>query len=319
MSVLRLPCTRSDQRTVKQTSQHSNFRSKLRRGSSCLPRAAAEMNHSDMVKQNLEILGLESLEGVSLGQLLADVAERMPSNVSESRILNIYAMWLHSRLITIDISDEASFANEICHWYHFLKAVTDDNLIVEAFCEWQRGAVTADPTSWRRLSIAEVELRKLIPDPPSDPEPSPPPAMSDSHHGYMHPDRVKMSQGQHPVIELDDDDQSDIVELSSRPCPKDSTLSQDRGQQGGQQDLSFLTGSNMLPLFRNPKSPPPEPRHRRLRRPSPGACAKEIAAREWGVNEAKTANEAKANEANMTRKEFICDRCGLKGRHITRE
>ncbi len=299
------------------------------RGSSCLPQAA-EMDHSDRIKQNLEILGLESLENLSLGELFAAIGKNIPSDVSKSRILNIYAMWLHSRLVVIDVSYGATFADEIASWYQFLKALTnDDSLIIGAFRDWQRGEVLENPTSLRRLSIAEAELTRLMSSSPTEPESSPtcfdgnygkihPDRVKtsqgshifidvDGHYGQMHPDRVERSQNPHTVIEIEDDEPEIIVLSSSHTWPKDLSTPPSHGQDG-QPDFRFLTGANMLalsdivrPLRDGQDLGTPSPKPMDMSVPVP------LESRPEG------SESTKAGKPKKPRKEYICDRCGVKG------
>ena len=301
------------------------------RGSSCLPQAA-EMDHSDRIKQNLEILGLESLEDLSQGELFTAVGKNIPSDVSKSRILNIYTMWLHSRLVVIDVSYGATFADEIASWYQFLKALTnDDSLIIGAFRDWQRGEVLENPTSLRRLSIAEAELTRLMSSSPTGSESSPtgfdgncgkihPGKVKksqgshifidlDDHYGQMHPDRVERSHNPHTVIEIEDDEPEIVVLSSSHTWPKDLSTPPSHGQDG-QPDFPFLTGANMLTLsdivrpLRDGQglgTLGPEPMDRSV--PIP------LESRPEGSESTKTGNPKKL------RKEYICDRCGKKGEH----
>ncbi|KAG7287739.1 hypothetical protein NEMBOFW57_007253 [Staphylotrichum longicolle] len=205
------------------------------------------MNHSGKIKQNLEILGLENLENVSLSLLLRIITERLPSNVSKTQVLNIYTMWLHSRLVALDISPEGTVRHEITNWYRFLKTLrNEDNLISEAFCDWQRGEVMENPTSLRRLSIAEAELSRLMSDPPTSPEPGSDFGQSDAHYGQMHPDRIRLSREDNTVIEADHDE-ADVVFLPSSTLAKVSTSVQNHALSG-EPDLSFLTGSNKVAL-----------------------------------------------------------------------
>ncbi|KAK3306904.1 uncharacterized protein B0T15DRAFT_157068 [Chaetomium strumarium] len=197
------------------------------------------MDDADKKQQNLEILGLKSLGDLSLSQLLVELGKRLPSDVSKKRILSICTMWLHPRLMTIDIS---SFHDEVGIWYRFLKdLVNDDLLILETFNEWQRDQATQDPTSLRRLRIAEDKLRSLMS--ASDPMRTTDAPESGDCYGQMHPDRLKLSQKKPIMIELEDDDE-DVVFISSNPVQKNE--SQDQDDPSGQPDLSFLTGANSL-------------------------------------------------------------------------
>jgi hypothetical protein len=204
------------------------------------------MDYSDKIKQDFKILGLESFEGLTLGQLSDVMVASLPSDVSKRRILNVYVMWLHFRLIAIDTSTEG-FSEDIAAWYHFLKRSDKDGVdIAEAFGDWQREQAVENPTSLRRLSIAEAELRRLMTTSPTDPQSIPHSAKAEDGHGQMHPDRVRLSREAPTIIDLDDDD-SDVVVLSSRTLSRGRSSPQDHGR-GKQPDLSFLTGSNIMPV-----------------------------------------------------------------------
>ena len=290
------------------------------------------MDHSDRIKQNLEILGPESLEDLSLGELFTAIGKNIPSDVSKSRILNIYAMWLHSRLVVIDVSDGAAFVDEIASWYQFLKALTnDDSLIIGAFRDWQRGEVLDNPTSSRRLSIAGAELTRLMSTPSTEPESSPtcsdgnygkmhPDRVKrsqesgtfvdfDGHYGQMHPDRVERSQNPHTVIGIEDDEPEIVVLSSSHTWPKDLSTPPSHDQDG-QPELSFLTGANMLALSDIVR---PYCEGQDLGTASPDSMGMTVP----GPLESRLegSKSTKASNSKKPRKEYLCDRCGVKGEH----
>ncbi|KAJ4300237.1 hypothetical protein N0V88_002909 [Collariella sp. IMI 366227] len=208
------------------------------------------MDHSDKIKQNLAIFGLKTLDGFSLQQLCDAVGKNLPMDVSKKRILNIYSMWLHFRLMVIDISAADSFTREIATWYKFLKSLAyDDLLILEVFHDWQRGQFLEDPASSRRLSIAAAELRTVMASSPLKACGfTSKAAKSGGQFGHMHPDRVRMSKDNRTVIELDDDeDEGQIIEVSSDEVWLGGHFPQE-DTQAKFSDLSFLTGSNRMAM-----------------------------------------------------------------------
>ncbi|GAB1319075.1 E3 ubiquitin-protein ligase RBBP6 [Madurella fahalii] len=204
------------------------------------------MDHSDKIKQNLDILGLDSLKGLTIDELLAAVAEKFPPEVSKRRLLNVFVMWLHERLMAVDISAEVAFADEVASWYNALKAAAnDDRAIAEAFHDWQREQSIHDAVSSRKLSIVEAELHCLMASPTVRPENNLETPRLENRYGNMHPDRMKLSREEPSVIEIGDDE-PEVVEIPFRPW-------EDRPQpqtddQNELQDLSFLTGANRLVL-----------------------------------------------------------------------
>jgi hypothetical protein len=255
------------------------------------------MDHSDKIKQNLEILGLASLEHISLDQLSCIITKRLPSNVSKTRIVNIYAMWLHPRLVALDVSAEGAVMREITTWYRFLKTLAyDDTLIADAFCDWQRGEAMENPTSLRRLSIAEAELRRLIFDPRTGANPASDSEESESHYGQMHPDRVKLSREDNTVIEADDGE-SDVVLLSSSWLRKDPSSTQSHTQDG-ELDLSFLTGSNRLVLD-----------------DMLGVAPDKKKSLDTSELPSKKAGGKKIGALGKLRGDYVCDRCGKTGKN----
>ncbi len=199
------------------------------------------MDHSDQIEQNLEMLGLDSLDHLSLDQLSKAMAKNLPSGLSDARILNIYTMWLHSRLMAIDVSADDAVLNEITAWHHYLGALGNKDWdIADAFDSWQRGEAAADPTSSRRLNIAREELLRLMPPSSASSESCLDSQESEGSFENMHPDRLRLSRGDCEVIELSDDDEDDVM-------PKHQNPHQYSGKNG-KANLPFLTGSNMLAL-----------------------------------------------------------------------
>lgn len=208
------------------------------------------MDHSDRMKQNLDILGLESLKDLALDELLVAVDQKFPPELSKRRRLHVFVMWLHERLMTLDVPAEAAFASEVASWYNTLKARgSDDAAIAEAFHDWQRDQSINDPTSSRRLSIAGAELRSLITATITHARSSPEAAPPENQYGNMHPDRMRLAREDPSVIELDDDE-SEVLEVSSRDWENhwENLAKPQLDGQNGPHDLSFLTGSNRLAL-----------------------------------------------------------------------
>ncbi|KAK3901941.1 hypothetical protein C8A05DRAFT_34372 [Staphylotrichum tortipilum] len=176
------------------------------------------MDHSDQIKQNLEMLGLTCLDHLSLEQLSGAMSKNLPSGLSDNRILNIYTMWLHSRLMVIDGSVHGAVPNEIAAWHRYLGALgNEDWAIADAFDSWQRGEAIADPTSSRRLTIAREELLRLMPPSPASSDSIPTSREPEGPFGHMHPDRLRMSRASPEVIELDDDSEDDVVAKADNP------------------------------------------------------------------------------------------------------
>ncbi|KAL2024007.1 hypothetical protein VTK56DRAFT_242 [Thermocarpiscus australiensis] len=198
------------------------------------------MAHSDKKKKLLEILELDGFESVSLGRLQDAVSQKFPIWMTKRRVLEIYVMWLHDRLMAVDISAEDVVADEIGAWYKFVKACVDnDSIIAEALRDWLRAQVVDDPASSRRLSVIESELRNLMPASLPRPESSPDTVKSEDRYGQMHPDRLKLSQASRSETEVDGEEPGIIAEDGAQPGT---------GGPNGQPDLSFLTGSNRLVL-----------------------------------------------------------------------
>ena len=264
------------------------------------------MDHSDMIKQNLEILGLDSLETLSLFQLLVAVNQSLPSDVSEKRVLNIYVMWLHHRLMAIDISEEVM--DEITAWYWCLKELgNDDRLIAEAFLDWQRVQIIDEPTSSRRLSIAEAELRRLMPAWFSRLEDDPEIARPE-HYGQMHPDRMRLSQATHSAIELDDEGPEVIVIPSDTP-PRNGDQSPG-SDENGRSDLSFLTGPNRLVTSDLADSPPYE-KHVEV----PHTSIKSVPTISLTSQMVKSRSKATGG-LNKSTSGYVCDRCEVPGKFM---
>ncbi|KAK3688397.1 hypothetical protein B0T22DRAFT_439944 [Podospora appendiculata] len=169
------------------------------------------MDHTDRIRQNLELLGVESLGGLSLDELLHEVDESFPLDISKKRILHVFMAWLNERLMVIDNSDEVALKKEISEWCATLRACSyDDQILSNAFNEFQREQAVVEPSSSRRLNFAWLEIRDFLDNhpPPASPLTFDNPKQEPGHP-MMHPDRAMLSQqGDHDsgrvVIDLDD-------------------------------------------------------------------------------------------------------------------
>ncbi|KAL2142683.1 hypothetical protein VTI28DRAFT_838 [Corynascus sepedonium] len=208
------------------------------------------MNRATGVKQNFEVLGNDSVDSLSLAQFADALRKVLPSDKSNDRVLELFVIWLCHRLMNVDLSIECGFSSEIANWYRFVKEMpADDSHILAAFHDWQRCQAVENPASFRRLSIAESELRQLIMSASSKLSDSDTiSANSEDRFGQMHADRAKLPQQTNIVIELGDNhDDDDVIFISSNTLRKSKTSP--GGKDGNRQpDTSFLTGSNMLPM-----------------------------------------------------------------------
>ncbi|SPQ20065.1 10c9e783-98ef-456e-aa38-1f44df16c769 [Thermothielavioides terrestris] len=224
------------------------------------------MDHADRIRQNLEFLGLESLGSlgsISLEQLVDEVQTNVPPAVSKGRILSFYLMWLHQRLMEVDISNDETLHHEVATWYRSMKALSfSDGDIVKAVREWQRCTATTDPVAAGRMILAEFKLSQVIATSPENQARGPDIATSEGHYSHMHPDRLALSQEADTAADLrggEGDDDDDVVFLSSKTLSKDSSPSQ---SHGGDQppDPPFLTGANKVALGRTRNLYPNEER-----------------------------------------------------------
>ncbi|KXX83329.1 E3 ubiquitin-protein ligase RBBP6 [Madurella mycetomatis] len=204
------------------------------------------MDHPDKIKQNLDILGLDNLKGLTMDQLLAAVANKFPPEVSKRRLLNVFVMWLHERLTGVDIPADAAFANEVSSWYNTLKmTANDDSAIAEAFHDWQCEQYIHDPASSGWLSIAELKLHSPMASPTAHSLNNLETARPEHQYGSMHPDRLKLSLEDPSAIEIDDDG-PEVVGTPFHQWEDRAQLQTDG--QDEPHGLSFLTGSNRLVL-----------------------------------------------------------------------
>ncbi|KAL2172836.1 hypothetical protein VTG60DRAFT_14 [Thermothelomyces hinnuleus] len=166
------------------------------------------MNRVGRMEQNLETLGFESLDILSLTKFSEALREVLPSDKRNDRILEYYIIWLYRRLMTVDLSADNDFSREIAAWYRFMKETPlADHQILQAFHGLQRSHAVEDSASSRRLSMAEAELRRLIT--PAASKLSglvTDSAKSENYLSQMQLDSPKLSQEESIIIELDDHD-----------------------------------------------------------------------------------------------------------------
>ncbi|AEO55138.1 hypothetical protein MYCTH_2107812 [Thermothelomyces thermophilus ATCC 42464] len=270
------------------------------------------MNRVGRMEQNFETLGFESLDSLSLTKFSEALREVLPSDKSNDRILDYYIIWLYRRLMTADLSADNDFSREIAAWYRLMKETPlADHQILQAFHGWKRSHAVEDPASSRRLSMAEAELRRLIT--PAASKLSglvTDSAKSENYLSQMQLDSPKLSQEESIIIEPDDhgeDDRSDVAVLSSDTVGKKSTppRAEDRD---GHPDLSFLTGSNMLPMNEKARL------SRNKREPAIGKLDGEPKT----VTE-DTVSHPKDKGAGVSGKPpagYMCNRCGRKGHYF---
>ncbi|KAL2261267.1 hypothetical protein VTK26DRAFT_4507 [Humicola hyalothermophila] len=195
------------------------------------------MDHLDKRRQNLEVLGVNSLRDFSLLELSKAVKEKFPAEVSKERILNVYVLWLHQELADFDVSVEGAVRDRISAWYRFLlqKVERDHLIIAGAFEEWQRNQIRIDPECSMRLGIMAAELRNILPVGTLRSDKSPVVMAEEGKYGHMHPDRVILSQAGRAHGGSGDEENGAKPDNSGGVAQKE-------------QDLSFLTGSNRLVL-----------------------------------------------------------------------
>jgi hypothetical protein len=212
------------------------------------------MDKPDDMKQILETLRLETLQDIPLPRLSEAIKENLPANMDKKRILDIYTLWLRLRLMPIDVSAKGYLGLEFFYLYHFLKALPgDDSHLADAFHDWQCGQAVGNSIISTKFRIAEAEFRGLAPAVRKPLERSTDSSMPEDRFGKMHPDRAKLSQETRTVIELDEDeDDDDIIFVSSNSKRGDRGSGKGNGSDG-RPGLSFLTGSNMLPVVRSKK------------------------------------------------------------------
>ncbi|KAH6631975.1 hypothetical protein F5144DRAFT_629895 [Chaetomium tenue] len=231
------------------------------------------MDKPDDTEQILETLRLETLKDIPLAQLSEAIKRNLSADVDQRQILDIYIMWLHPRLMDIDVSAKGYLGLEIFYLYHFLKALPGDHSrLANAFHDWQRSQAVGNSDISTKVRIAEAEFRRLMPALENKrPERNTNSSVLEDRFGNMHPDRARLSQNMdvsilenrfgnmHPdraklsqdtciVIELDDDDNDgDAVPISSKSKRRGRRSGKGKGG-GGPPGLSFLTGSNKLPM-----------------------------------------------------------------------
>lgn len=269
------------------------------------PSGPAEMDHLDRIKQNREVLGLESLGHLSLAQLLEAINKNLHSGVSRHRILNIYVLWLHERLTTVDIPAQEAVANAVAEWYEFLKAAGyGERLIAEAFYEWQHDEATNKPTSSRRLSIIEAEFRHLVSVPHAGANQVPARANPEEPYDQMHPDRVKLSRATPSVTEFHKGEDGVVVLLDTTPENRDQ--SPDAGRDS-RMELSFLTGSNRLGIGDIPDFP------HNMQRVGITHSKTELLPSKPLISRVVNQRDETTRIVGKPGPDYVCDRCGRPG------
>ncbi|KAK3294676.1 uncharacterized protein B0H64DRAFT_433784 [Chaetomium fimeti] len=273
------------------------------------------------MKQTLETLGLESLEGISLARLSRSIRENLPADVDKGQVLDIYIMWLYPRLMALDLSAKAYLGLEVFNMYMFLKALPDDDgQLAEAFNDWQRGQAVENSASSRKLSIAAAEFHRLVPASQESSERRMDSSNSEDRFGQMHPDRAKLSQGAPIVVELDDGDDDEVVIISSNFVRegRSSARDHDRIAQPG---LSFLTGPNKLPMngrsmathnidsedsgvLKFQREPVSEPKYELVSK---------------SATSASPLGRKLADAPQRPHEDYVCARCMMKGDHCFRD
>ncbi|KAK3944788.1 hypothetical protein QBC46DRAFT_240623, partial [Diplogelasinospora grovesii] len=264
------------------------------------------MDHTDRLRQNLELLGLEHLRDISLMQLLDRIDKNFPSEISEKRLLHIFVAWLNERLLVIDTSDEGAFSQEIKSWCYFLRMCSyDDDAVGDSFKDWQSEQLVIEPASSRRLYLAELEIASIFGRPLGRQPLSKITAEKENYWGHIHPDRIPLStknkrQAPHEVIDVDEWTPR-VAELS--PSGTLPTQTEDE-----QQDLRFLTGANRMVFG--------EDEALSRKRKNDTRVAERKKAQKHGHSSQKVSlykmvrNDLKPSEG------YVCDRCGVSGHLI---
>lgn len=210
-------------------------------------------------------LGVQRFGDCSL-QELAKRIESDPEQTTPRTRLHAYMTWLSDHLQEINNSDEDVFNREIATWCLFVNEVGfDRDNVVGTFEEWVHKHSEVERSSARRLSMAELEVKKFYCIPMKTPQLAPEnshdqPSLAENStseqfspvnktfeapraggFGHIHPDRLKMSKygdnnrEKGEVIDLDNW-QRPIVDISSdeEAIPKPNN------------DLSFLIGANRM-------------------------------------------------------------------------
>ncbi|KAK3353462.1 hypothetical protein B0T25DRAFT_211625 [Lasiosphaeria hispida] len=121
------------------------------------------MDHRDKIRQNLELLKLDTLKDISLNDLESEIREKFPAPVGDGRRLHVFMAWLHDRLTFIDTSDEFLLSREINEWATFLIFCGYHKLdLADAFDDWCHEQSAIDPSSIRRLELAALEMEAVL-------------------------------------------------------------------------------------------------------------------------------------------------------------
>ncbi|KAK0715021.1 hypothetical protein B0H67DRAFT_231719 [Lasiosphaeris hirsuta] len=121
------------------------------------------MDHRDKIRQNMELLKLDSLKDISLDDLKREIKEKFPAPFGDGRRLHVFMAWLHDRLTVIDTSDKRVLSREINEWATFLVASKYDKLdLAGAFEDWCHEQSAIDPSSAGRLKMAAQEIEIVL-------------------------------------------------------------------------------------------------------------------------------------------------------------
>lgn len=204
---------------------------------------AFTMGHGDKVEQVLKGLGVPSVDGMSLAHLSGHLGRLTTADMTKRQLLDVYILWLHRRLMNIDSSAAGDLSREIADWHRFMRALpAEDGRIIEALRHWKSADLVETGFSSPRLEFAEIELTRLSM--PSRKHQTP---KSESRFGQMHPDRAMSLNTAVVDGNRDGDDDDDSI----APAPGSDLTGQ--GESPGGQELSFLTGSNTLPMSKKTK------------------------------------------------------------------
>ncbi|KAK3398538.1 hypothetical protein B0T20DRAFT_210834 [Sordaria brevicollis] len=210
-------------------------------------------------------LGVQRFGDCSL-QELSEHIESDPEQTTPRTKLYAYMTWLSDHLQKINNSDENVFGREIAAWCSFVNEVGfDKDNVVGTFEEWVHEHSEVERSSARRLSMAELEVKKFYRnsmeapqlasenshDQPSLVENStseqfsPANEASEAPHvggfGHIHPDRLKMSEYGDSNRE-----KGEVIDLDNWQRPIVNISSDEEGIPKPYNDLSFLTGANRM-------------------------------------------------------------------------
>jgi len=276
-------------------------------------------------------IDLETIRNVSLGQLLDQVDEANPEGVSKKRVLRLFMIWLNERLLAIDNSDDDALQAEIGSWCVFIKKCGyEDQVIVNTFEEWKSEQARIEPSSNRRLSLADWEMRSFLglsqqfgqysqplplanheaPGAASSFRPDSvrtvPGDVSQGSCEHMHPDRLRLTQNvksdtSHAVIDVDNWTRP-VVELSSDDSEADKSA----------RNLSFLTGANKMVYEQSLNSTTAEENSKSKSKAARRRVRGKRAAAAQQLQKSNTLREKALEGAPPPG--YLCNRCGKPGK-----